>query len=99
MKFKEQVSISMTKTILEEARKWAGKEEIQTSTYIQRAVDLRNQWHERQEEKALKETNKLTIEEAKKLVLKDLEEECKNRTWDKDLEATMKIAKEMFNKQ
>lgn len=99
MKFKEQVSISMTKTILEEARKWAGREEIQTSTYIQRAVDLRNQWHERQEEKALRETNKLTIEEAKKIVLKDLEIECQKRSWDKDMQQTMEIAKEIFNKQ
>lgn len=94
MKFKKPVSVALDPEVADEARKYAAKEHTQLSSYIQTAVMQRNKWHEREEEKERTKKEELTIEEAKKELLKELE----TKQFSDNMEKTFALAKELWAK-
>lgn len=99
MKYRKQTSLSMDPKTADEAKKWADVERIQLSTYVSMAVEQRNKWHQRQEQKAIQETNKLTKDEAKKELIKELEERNRQNKEDRGIEEMLKAAKEFWSEK
>lgn len=69
MRYRKSTSVSLDETTANDAGEWAKKEHLQLSSYIEEAVEMRNKWHERNEEKEKMKTNLLTKEQAKKELL------------------------------
>lgn len=96
MKFRETTSVTLDSETIKEAKTWATKEHLQLSSYIQEAVEMRNKWHQRQQENMIKAANELTIEKAKELVLQAMTEIDKEKYTEKDLEAVEALAKKLW---
>lgn len=96
MRYRKSTSVSLDETTANDAGEWAKKEHLQLSSYIEEAVEMRNRWHERNEEKEKMKTNLLTKEQAKKELLAELEQKANQSTWDDDLQKAYEIAKQMW---
>lgn len=99
MRYRKSTSVSLDETTQMDAAVWAKKEHLQLSSYIQEAVEMRNRWHQRNEEKEKMKTNLLTIEQAKEELLKELSEKAKAKQEDEDLQKVTEIAHIMWDKQ
>ena len=54
MRYRKSTSVSLDETTQMDAAVWAKKEHLQLSSYIEEAVEMRNRWHQRNEEKEVK---------------------------------------------
>ena len=81
-----------------DAAVWAKKEHLQLSSYIEEAVEMRNKWHQRNEEKEKMKTNLLTKEQAKEELLAELAQKAKANQEDADIQRVTEIAREMWGK-
>ena len=88
MKFRETTSVTLDIETIKEAKTWATEEHLQLSSYIQEAVEMRNKWHQRNEEKEKMKTNLLTKEQAKEELLAELAQKAKENQDDEDLRKT-----------
>ena len=98
MKFRETTSVTLDSETTKEAKTWATKEHLQLSSYIQEAVEMRNKWHQRNEEKEKMKTNLLTKEQAKEELLAELAQKAKANQEDADIQRVTEIAREMWGK-
>ena len=98
MKFRETTSVTLDSETIKEAKTWATEEHLQLSSYIQEAVEMRNKWHQRNEEKEKLKTDLLTKEEAKKELLEELTQKAKESQEDEDLRKVTEIAHQMWGK-
>ena len=98
MKFRETTSVTLDSETIKEAKTWATEEHLQLSSYIQEAVEMRNKWHQRNEEKEKMKTNLLTKEQAKEELLAELAQKAKANQEDADIQRVTEIAREMWGK-
>ena len=98
MRFRKSTSVSLDETTQMDAAVWAKKEHLQLSSYIEEAVEMRNKWHQRNEEKEKMKTNLLTKEQAKEELLAELAQKAKANQEDADIQRVTEIAREMWGK-
>ena len=98
MRYRKSTSVSLDETTQMDAAVWAKKEHLQLSSYTEEAVEMRNKWHQRNEEKEKIKTNLLTKEEAKKELLEELAQKAKESQEDEDLRKVTEIAHQMWGK-
>lgn len=99
MKYKNATSLSIDPKTAEEARHWAEKERIQLSSYVQMAIEQRNKWHERQQEKETEKANLLTMDQAKKALLEAHELTLKEEEEEGVVKKAIEIAKKMWGEE
>ena len=98
MRYRKSTSVSLDETTQMDAAVWAKKEHLQLSSYIEEAVEMRNKWHQRNEEKEKMKTNLLTKEQAKEELLAELAQKAKANQEDADIQRVTEIAREMWGK-
>lgn len=98
MRYRKSTSVSLDESTQMDAAVWAKKEHLQLSSYIQEAVEMRNKWHQRNEEKEKMKTNLLTKEQAKEELLAELAQKAKASQEDADIQRVTEIARQMWGK-
>lgn len=98
MRYRKSTSVSLDETTQMDAAVWAKKEHLQLSSYIEEAVEMRNKWHQRNEEKEKMKTNLLTKEQAKEELLAELAQKAKASQEDADIQRVTEIAREIWGK-
>ena len=98
MRYRKSTSVSLDETTQMDAAVWAKKEHLQLSSYIEEAVEMRNKWHQRNEEKEKMKTNLLTKEQAKEELLAELAQKAKANQEDADIQRVTEIARQMWGK-
>ena len=98
MRYRKSTSVSLDEMTAADAAEWAKKEHLQLSSYIEEAVEMRNKWHQRNEEKEKMKTNLLTKEQAKRSFWRNSPRKRRQNQEDADIQRVTEIARQMWGK-